>query len=667
MIASTQGAIDQGRNQLTTGTLTVADITNTSHYKATGVNLSGGYAAGGSNGKSDGKSDGGSGDSASSQMPSTANNGSSWSWQNQGSGARGTAAGYDSKSGSQTSITHSGISGGALTITDAAGQQAKSGQSVADTLAALKRDVHTGDSGNGLVKDWNGQQLQQQVTAGAQIMATFGQQASKAIGDYASQKALELRGQGNEAEAAKWDEGGVYRVAAHAAMGALGGGVQGALGAGAAASAAPKLTELTKDLPDGVREAVGAGLAAGLGAVTGGASGAATAFNEDTNNRQLHPVEMSFLAAEAAKYAEYAKISEKEATQLLIAASLDQLDSTAQAQTTGQDAAKYQAAANWLASEAADAHLGFVNEKGELQQAFTATKSQFYDPTLYDQPYRGNLLTKITDKVFDTHLTAGHSITMDDYLSVGSDLKLEGQYQLWRATRPADMSKWSADDLQTMSGFVQKNDLRLMAKLGIFGPIGASWVSLSDGDYKGVVDNAAINIAGGVVPVGSVGRSLEHAGEAVIDASRDVRLAQELNSPAKTSVKELEVDSYRELKSREVVGDGLEHDHIPSFAALRTAKEAELGRPLTDAETKVLYQNATAVEVTKEVHVAGPTYGGKNTIEQIQKDASDLCDAVCRNTDSLRYNLISRGYDSKLVDETVQKIIERNRKMGIIK
>lgn len=48
------------------------------------------------------------------------------------------------------------------------------------------------------------------------------------------------------------------------------------------------LNELTKNLPDGVREAVGAGLAAGLGAVTGGGAGAATAFNADTNNRQLH-------------------------------------------------------------------------------------------------------------------------------------------------------------------------------------------------------------------------------------------------------------------------------------------------------------------------------------------------------------------------------------------
>lgn len=108
------------------------------------------------------------------------------------------------------------------------------------------------------------------------------------MGDYATTKANQLRLQGNEEEAAKWDEGGEYRVAAHTAVGLLGGGVQGALGSATAATAAPMLNELTKNLPDGVREAVGAGLAAGLGAVTGGGAGAATAFNADTNNRQLH-------------------------------------------------------------------------------------------------------------------------------------------------------------------------------------------------------------------------------------------------------------------------------------------------------------------------------------------------------------------------------------------
>ncbi len=285
VIASTQAAVDAGVNRLQTGTLTVSDITNTSRYEAKGISLSGGYAAGGSK----------DGAKTETQTPPTTNQGSSWSWQNQGSGAQGASAGFSSKSGSETSLTTSGISGGTLVITDQAGQQAKTGQSVSDVLAALNRDVLTGDSANGLVKGWDGQKLQQQVSAGAEITATFGQQASREVGKYATNKAAQLRLQGNEEEAAKWDEGGEYRVASHTAMGLLGGGAQGALGSATAATAAPILNELTKNLPDGVREAVGAGIAAGLGAAVGGSAGAATAFNEDTNNRQLHQVEAKAL------------------------------------------------------------------------------------------------------------------------------------------------------------------------------------------------------------------------------------------------------------------------------------------------------------------------------------------------------------------------------------
>nr|WP_279627068.1 hemagglutinin repeat-containing protein [Xanthomonas prunicola] len=297
VIASTQAAVDAGANRLQTGTLTVSDITNTSSYEAKGISLSGGYAAGGSK----------DGAKTETQTPPTTNNGSNWSWQNQGSGAQGASAGYSSKSGSETSLTTSGISGGTLVITDQAGQQAKTGQSISDVLASLNRDVLTGDSANGLVKGWDGQKLQQQVSAGAEITATFGQQASKAVGDYASTKATQLRLQGKEDEAAKWDEGGEYRVAAHATIGLLGGGVQGALGSATAATAAPLLNELTKNLPDGVREAVGAGVAAGLGAAAGGSAGAATAFNADTNNRQLHPSEVKFLKSDEVveKYIDY--------------------------------------------------------------------------------------------------------------------------------------------------------------------------------------------------------------------------------------------------------------------------------------------------------------------------------------------------------------------------
>ncbi|MBB3834028.1 hypothetical protein FHR55_002250 [Xanthomonas arboricola] len=84
VIASTQAAVDAGVNRLQTGTLTVSDITNTNNYKATGISLSGGYAAG------DSKE---GGEKTETQTPPTANQGSSWSWQNQGSGAQGESAG----------------------------------------------------------------------------------------------------------------------------------------------------------------------------------------------------------------------------------------------------------------------------------------------------------------------------------------------------------------------------------------------------------------------------------------------------------------------------------------------------------------------------------------------------------------------------------------------
>ncbi|WP_331832630.1 hemagglutinin repeat-containing protein [Pseudomonas sp. LH21] len=134
----------------------------------------------------------------------------------------------------------------------------------------------------------------------------------------------------------------------------------------------------------------------------------------------------------------------------------------------------------------------------------------------------------------------------------------------------------------------------------------------------------------------------------------------------KNPVKELEVDSYKDLKSREVVGDRLEHDHIPSMAALRKAKEKELGRPLTDEETKLLYNNATAIELPREIHVAGRTHGGKNTAAQVEQDAADLCGAVCRDTDVLRKNLLEKGYQADIVEEAIRKIFERNRLTGVI-
>lgn len=130
--------------------------------------------------------------------------------------------------------------------------------------------VRTGDASTGLTKDWSGAAMQKEVAAQMAITSNFGQQASKAVGDYATGKAKELRSQDNEAEAVKWDEGGEYRALAHTAIGGLAGGVGGALGAGSAALAAPMIDAATAGLPDGVKNVVGAAIAAGIGAATGG-------------------------------------------------------------------------------------------------------------------------------------------------------------------------------------------------------------------------------------------------------------------------------------------------------------------------------------------------------------------------------------------------------------
>ncbi|EHL8010885.1 hypothetical protein LWD68_003193, partial [Escherichia coli] len=165
------------------------------------------------------------------------------------------------------------------------------------------------------------------------------------------------------------------------------------------------------------------------------------------------------------------------------------------------------------------------------------------------------------------------------------------------------------------------------------------------------------------------------AGKAIKGAEKalkagDLETASKLINKASDeiqAVKALDVGSYKELKDRSVVGDGLEHDHIPSFAAIRQAKENELGRKLTPAEEKKLYNNATAIEVPKDVHQAGPTYGGKNTSSQVKQDAINLCGAECRDTDALRKNMLERGYDPKLVDDAIKQLKERNSQIGVIK
>ncbi len=257
VIESTQAAIDAGKNSFTTGgTLTLSDLQNVSQSSGSS------YAVSGSVGTGLGDQAGAT-SAADKQAAASAGANST----------PGGSAGVGSDSGSsQTSVTKSGISG-----------------------IAGDESVRTGDNASAgtLVKDWSTQTIVRDVQAQAQITQQFNQNAAKAIGDYAGKKEREALARSDVAEAAKWAEGGEYRVALHTAAGALSGGVAGAIGAGASAAVMPRVGEAIAEmgLATPVAQALGAVTAAAIGATAGGAAGAASAYSVDINNRQLHPTE----------------------------------------------------------------------------------------------------------------------------------------------------------------------------------------------------------------------------------------------------------------------------------------------------------------------------------------------------------------------------------------
>ncbi|MEX0447625.1 hypothetical protein [Xenorhabdus sp. SGI246] len=84
-------------------------------------------------------------------------------------------------------------------------------------------------------------------------------------------------------------------------------------------------------------------------------------------------------------------------------------------------------------------------------------------------------------------------------------------------------------------------------------------------------------------------------------------------------------------------------------------------------ETKALYDNATVIELPKEVHQASRTYKGRNSPTQVASDSADLCGAECLDIKDRRTLLIQHGYNPKLVDDALELLKQRNREIGTIK
>lgn len=135
--------------------------------------------------------------------------------------------------------------------------------------------------------------------------------------------------------------------------------------------------------------------------------------------------------------------------------------------------------------------------------------------------------------------------------------------------------------------------------------------------------------------------------------------------PKDGPVEPLDVDTFEALRRRAVTGDELEHDHVPSAAALIRAAEIEKDGPLTDAERRAIYNTASTVELPAAVHRATRTYGGGNTASQIADDASDLSAAANRDYSDRIALLLEDGVPLDDIEVAIRNLIALNRERDI--
>ncbi|MDN7900890.1 hemagglutinin repeat-containing protein [Burkholderia cepacia] len=224
VIASNDKAVQDGKNSLTTATLTTSDILNHASYDASSVGISGGYGGG------IGKNQKGTADNvnpvAGTNLPDRG-------------GFSATPPIALSASDNASSTTRSGISGGSLKITDNVKQQQMTGKSADETVASVNRD--TSNTGGTLAPIFD----KDKVQAGFDITSQFINQAGTFVDNRlkeadaakAASKNLDLTPEQRAAAQQKadqlmadWGPGGTYRQVLSALTAAAGGNVTGSSG-----------------------------------------------------------------------------------------------------------------------------------------------------------------------------------------------------------------------------------------------------------------------------------------------------------------------------------------------------------------------------------------------------------------------------------------------------
>ena len=259
IITSTQQAESLGLNQFSTGTLSHSDIENHSSYKGSSIGIS---AKGDANG----------------------------GWTGQEKNGISGGVGYGRESDNQDSVTKSGINTQNIEIRNENAQQARTGKSITETLAAIKTDINTDNaesqSGklenrfdkNALQKELN---IQVEATKGfVQTASAAGNAIANKLGEEAVAKQREAQAaqeaadraykanpsKENEAalntanqnlitannEADKWQTGGKYKRKIDGAMNAISAALGGLPAAGIATSAlSPEINHQIKLATEG--------------------------------------------------------------------------------------------------------------------------------------------------------------------------------------------------------------------------------------------------------------------------------------------------------------------------------------------------------------------------------------------------------------------------------
>ncbi|CAE6732591.1 hemagglutinin repeat-containing protein [Paraburkholderia nemoris] len=271
VIASSDKAVQDGVNTLTTATLTHSDIENHAAYDASSLGVSGGY--GGTIGKDQKGVANNSNPVPGSTLPSAG-------------GLSAAPPVVLGASGDAGSTTNSAISGGAITITDGAKQQQLTGQTAAEAVASISRDT-TGTT-NTIAPIFDKDKIQAGFDITSQLINQAGtfvsnrakeaDAAKKAANDpnltpdqraAAQQQADQL--------SAEWGPGGSYRQILTALTVAAGGNVTGGMGQFAQSTTVTYLQELGANRVKQIADSLGNDTArAALHAIVGCAGAAAS-------------------------------------------------------------------------------------------------------------------------------------------------------------------------------------------------------------------------------------------------------------------------------------------------------------------------------------------------------------------------------------------------------